>query len=177
MPAPRTKENSANYRSSSYPVAALIKRVLQLFRESLDEKLRPWGVTAAQLHVLAKLDHEPGISGAKLARACMVTPQTTQVLLRGIEKNGWILRRKHPENERILLATLTPSGKRILARSRTAVGRIYKQMLRDLSVQDVHALETLLSRCAANLESGRTGAPQTRQALRKRDKIRVLASS
>src|SRR5271170_7773385 len=157
MSASPAKENATNY-----PVAVLVKRVLQLFREALDEKLRPHGVTAAQLHVLAKLDHEPGISGAKLARACMVTPQTTQVLLRGIEKNGWILRKKDPENERILLATLTPSGKRILAKSRTAIGNIYKQMLRDLAAQDVRALEALLSQCAANLESGRTSTPRAR---------------
>src|SRR5271155_52329 len=145
MSVRRADENSPNY-----PIASLIKRLLQLFRESLDEKLRPCGVTAAQLHVLAKLEHEPRISGARLARACMVTPQTTQVLLRGIEKNGWIVRTRHPENDRILLATLTPLGKRILARSRTAIGHIYKQMLRDLEAQDVRALETLLSQCAAN---------------------------
>src|SRR5271170_8493019 len=112
MSASPAKENATNY-----PVAVLVKRLLQLFREGLDEKLRPYGVTAAQLHVLAKLDHEPGISGAKLARTCMVTPQTTQVLLRGIETNGWIVRTKHPENERVLQATLTPTGKRVLARS------------------------------------------------------------
>jgi DNA-binding MarR family transcriptional regulator len=148
--------------SGGYPVASLVKRLLQLFREGLDEKLRPWGVTAAQLHVLAKLEHEPGISGARLARACMVTPQTTQVLLRGIEENGWIRRTKHPENERILLAHLTPSGKRILARSRTAVGQVYDQMLDGLATRDVRVLEGLLGHCAANLESGRSAASQPR---------------
>jgi DNA-binding MarR family transcriptional regulator len=148
--------------SSSYPIASLVKRLLQLFREELDEKLRPWGVTAAQLHVLAKLEHEPGISGAKLARACMVTPQTTQVLLRGIESNGWIRRAKHPENERILLASLTPSGKRILAKSRTAVGQVYEQMLDGLATKDVRVLESLLTHCATNLESGRTTTSPSR---------------
>jgi DNA-binding MarR family transcriptional regulator len=152
----------AGENSNSYPIASLAKRLLQLFRDGLDEKLRPLGVTAAQLHVLAKLDHEPGISGARLARACMVTPQTTQVLLRGIEKNGWIRRTKHPENERILLANLTPSGKRLLARSRTAVGQVYDQMLDGLAAKDVRLLESLLSRCGANLESGRTTALQPR---------------
>jgi DNA-binding MarR family transcriptional regulator len=147
---------------TNYPIASLVKRLLQLFRKGLDEKLRPCGVTAAQLHVLAKLEHEPGISGARLARACMVTPQTTQVLLRSIEKNGWIVRTRHPENERILLATLTPLGRRILARSITAVGQIYSQMLDGLAAKDVSALESLLSQCAANLESGRTGALQAR---------------
>jgi DNA-binding MarR family transcriptional regulator len=92
----------------------------------------------------------------------MVTPQTTQVLLRGIEKNGWIVRARHPENERILLATLTPAGKRILARSRTAVGKVYAQMLNGLAAKDLRALESLLSQCAANLESGRTGTSQAR---------------
>ena len=92
----------AGENSSSYPIASLVKRLLQLFRDGLDEKLRPWGVTAAQLHVLAKLDYEPAISGARLARACMVTPQTTQVLLRGIEKNGWIRRTKHPETSALV---------------------------------------------------------------------------
>jgi MarR family transcriptional regulator, organic hydroperoxide resistance regulator len=157
MPGRAAKENINNY-----PIASLTKRVLHLFRDVLDEKLRPWGVTAAQLHVLAKLEQEPGISGASLARTCMVTPQTTQVLLRGIEKNGWVVRRKHPENERILLATLTPTGKRILARSRAAIGRLYEQMLGDLAAKDVRALESLLSQCVANLESSRTSDPQAR---------------
>jgi DNA-binding MarR family transcriptional regulator len=153
----RAKENTANY-----PVASQVKRVLQLFRDSLDEKLRPYGVTAAQLHVLAALEREPGISGARLARTCMVTPQTTQVAIRTIEANGWIRRAKHPENERILLATLTPSGKRLLTRSRTAIGRLYATMLEGFAAKDVLALETLLSRCAANLESQRTSTSQLR---------------
>jgi DNA-binding MarR family transcriptional regulator len=157
MPACHPSDNS-----SSYPIASLVKRLLQLFRDGLDEKLRPWGVTAAQLHVLAKLEYEPGISGARLARACMVTPQTTQVLLRGIEENGWIRRAKHPENERILLATLTPAGKRILAKSRTAVGLVYEQMLDGLAAKEVHALESLLTHCAGNLETGRATATSSR---------------
>jgi DNA-binding MarR family transcriptional regulator len=149
---------SAEESSANYPIASLAKRLLHLFRDGLDERLRPWGITAAQLAVLAKLEREPGISGASLARACLVTPQTTQVLLRGIQKNGWIVRVRHPENERILLATLTPSGRRILAKSRSAVGEIYEQMLDGLAAKDARVLESLLSQCAANLESTRTGS-------------------
>jgi DNA-binding MarR family transcriptional regulator len=131
----------------------MLKRVLQLFRDLLDEALRPHGLTSAQLHILAALEREPGISGATLARKCQVTPQTTQVLLRGIEASGWIVRTRHPDNERILLAVLTPLGKRILARSRASLGSTYEDMLRGFSVSEIETLETLLSRCAANLES------------------------
>jgi DNA-binding MarR family transcriptional regulator len=156
MPSRRGLENSVNY-----PAVSLAKRVLQLFREGLDEKLRPRGVTGAQLHVLAKLANDPGISGAKLARACSVTPQTTQVLLRGIEANGWIVRRKHPENERILLATLTPAGKRQLAYGKVAVGRLYTRMLAGFSAKDAELLDGLLSRCVTNLESNPKPVSQT----------------
>jgi DNA-binding MarR family transcriptional regulator len=151
--AVRTAPKIAHDTKSSYPIAVLVKRLLQLFRETMDEALRPYGLTSAQLHILAALDWEPGISGARLARKCQVTPQTIQVLLRGIEANGWIARTRHPENVRILLAELTPAGKRILDRSRASLGSTYEDMLRGFGASDTETLETLLSRCVANLES------------------------
>jgi DNA-binding MarR family transcriptional regulator len=141
--------------SAKFPVASMLKRLLQLFRERVDEELRPYGATAAQLPILFALDKEPGISGASLARVCTVTPQTVQVLLRSIEANGWIVRSRHPENERILLVKLTPAGKRVLAKARAVVGHIYDAMLDGLSPQEAHQLEMLLARCAANLDLGK----------------------
>jgi DNA-binding MarR family transcriptional regulator len=156
--------------SAKYPVASLLKRLLQLFRERADEELRPYGATAAQLPILFALEREPGISGAKLARVCSVTPQTTQVLLRVLEAHGWIVRSKHPENERILLAKLTPSGQRVVAKSRNVVKAIYEAMLDGLSPHHVQELEGLLSRCAANLDGGktRTGLPAIKRNLQQR---------
>ena len=147
--------NQNNKIPSDHPVAFLAKRLLQLTREALEEELRPHGVTSAQMHVLAVLDREPGISGAKLARNCMVTPQTTQVLLRGIEAKGWIARRKHPENERILLATLTKDGRGALAQSRAVFGRIYGKMLGGFAPPEIEMLEALLCRCVVSLETPR----------------------
>jgi DNA-binding MarR family transcriptional regulator len=138
--------------ASNYPVAALLKRGIQLLRDSFDEALRPYGVTSAQIHLLSALERDPGISGAKLARTCLITPQTAQVSLRGIEAKGWILRRADPENERILLARLTPSGKRTLTRGHVVLGRIYSQMLSALTREEAGTLESLLSRCVASLE-------------------------
>jgi DNA-binding MarR family transcriptional regulator len=149
----RNASENAHDTKAIYPVAVLVKRLLQLFRETLEEALRPYGLTSAQLHILAVLDAEPRISGARLARKCQVTPQTTQVLLRGIEANGWIVRAKHPENGRILLAELTASGKHILERSRASLGSTYEEMLLGFSAGDIATLEALLSRCTANLES------------------------
>ena len=155
MAIPQKKENS-----SKYPIAALLKRMLQSFRERSDEELRPYGATAAQLPILFTLEREPGISGAKLARLCTITPQSTQVLLHTIEANGWIVRQKHPDNERMLLARLTPAGKRVVTKSHAIVRDIYAAMLEGLSPLEVSQLEGLLARCAANLAtSSGTSAP------------------
>src|ERR1700719_1137251 len=90
--------------------AQMMKRIMIHFRSQMDEKLRPQGVTTAQLHVLKVIRDEPGASGAQLARACYMTPQSAQALLKSLEHGGWITRTKDPENERILIAQLTPSG-------------------------------------------------------------------
>ncbi len=133
-------------------VASLLKRVLYQFRDSLDDALRPHGITASQLHVLAMLDRQPGISGAKLARLCMVTPQSMQALVTTVEANGWIERIRHPENERILLATLTAQGEKILTRARRAVHAIESRMLKSFPPAEIRKLEALLEECSANLE-------------------------
>src|ERR1700744_3690422 len=52
-----------------------------VFRDLLEERLRPLSITSAQLQLLAALTKEPGTSGAHISRYCQVTPQTTHALL------------------------------------------------------------------------------------------------
>ena len=137
---------------ASDPVAKLVKRMWTLFRDRLDEDLRPYGITTAQLQILFVLRNHPDVSGAKLARLCRVTPQTTQTLLKTMERNGWVERHKHAENERILLVTLTRSGSLLLERSRATALRIQKQMLTGFHRDEVRLLESMLERCIQNLE-------------------------
>ena len=43
--------------------AQMMKRILIHFRSQMDEKLRPQGVTTAQLQLLKAIRDEPGVSG------------------------------------------------------------------------------------------------------------------
>jgi MarR family transcriptional regulator, organic hydroperoxide resistance regulator len=138
---------------ASVHITAQLKRVIHLFRDDLEEALRPFGITPAQLYVLATLGKEPGTSGARLARLCGVTPQSTQGLLVAVERRGWIEREKHPENERILLATLTRAGEELLESSRHAARNTERRMLHGFNHKEVALLDELLGRCAANLET------------------------
>jgi DNA-binding MarR family transcriptional regulator len=132
-------------------VLKLTRRMTTLFRERLEEQLRPLGITAAQLQLLAALTKEPGSSGARLSRFCQVTPQTTHALLAAAEKRGWVRRSPHPENAHTLLATLTPQGRRIFSRGKALAIRLQSRMLSSLTSAEVRRLEAVLAQLIDNL--------------------------
>ena len=134
-------------------VLKLTRRMSTLFRDRLEEQLKPLSITAAQLQLLAALTKEPGTSGAHISRYCQVTPQTTHALLAAVEKRGWVQRSPHPENAHTLLATLTPQGQRIFTRGKTIAIRIQDRMLHSLTASEVDHLEATLMQLIENLES------------------------
>ena len=134
-------------------ILKLARRMTVILRDRLEVQLRPLGVTAAQLHVLAALTREPDSSGAHLARYCQVTPQTMHALLSAAERHGWVRRKPHAQNEHTLLATLTPEGRRIFARGKAIAMRLQRRMLSALTPDDVARLETTLALLIERLES------------------------
>jgi MarR family transcriptional regulator, organic hydroperoxide resistance regulator len=148
----RTAQNRGHGGTSAPEVLKLTRRMTTLFRERLEVQLRPLGVTAAQLQLLAALAKEPGTSGAHISRFCQVTPQTTHALLGVATDRGWVRRSPHPENARMLLATLTPQGQRVFTRGKMLALRLQSRMLRTLTAGEVAHLEAKLSQLIKNLE-------------------------
>jgi DNA-binding MarR family transcriptional regulator len=145
-------KNGKDRQLETRRAAQMMKRILVHFRSQMDEKVRPQGVTTAQLHVLKVIRDEPGGSGAQLARACYVTPQSAQALLKGLEVGGWITRSKDPVNDRILIAQLTPSGVELLDTAERLARVIEKRLWQGVPDSGVEALNRTLERCLANLE-------------------------
>jgi DNA-binding MarR family transcriptional regulator len=131
--------------------AQMMKRILIHFRSQMDEKLRPQGVTTAQLQVLKAIRDEPGVSGAQLARSCYVTPQSAQSLLAGLERDGWIIRTRDRGNDRILAARLTPEGEKLLLTAERAAKVIEGKLWKGVPESSIKALNEILEQCLANL--------------------------
>jgi DNA-binding MarR family transcriptional regulator len=129
----------------------LMKRILVGFRAKLDEELRPRGVTTAQLQVLHAIRNTPGSSGAQLARVCHVTPQTVQALIERTEKDGWIERHKGEGNDRVLAASLTKAGEKLLRDAEVAVKRVEKKMWSGVSEGEIARLAEMMERCLENI--------------------------
>ena len=134
-----------------------MKRIMIHFRALLEDQLRPQGVTTSQLQVMKAISQEPGVSGAQLARACYVTPQSAQALLKGLEEDGWIVRSKDRINDRILNASLTPDGKKLLMIAEKEVKKIEARLWDGVTEESVAALNGILERCLANLEQEPNG--------------------
>ncbi|HTH53029.1 MAG TPA: MarR family winged helix-turn-helix transcriptional regulator [Edaphobacter sp.] len=128
-----------------------MKRILLQFRGKLDDQLRPNGVTTAQLQVLFAVKANPGSSGAQLARSCYITPQTTQTLLKHLEKAGLIVRGKDPVNDRILTTRITPEGERLMQEVERESLAIQAELWKGVSDEELTQLNALLERCIANL--------------------------
>src|SRR3982074_112600 len=128
-----TVKNGKNRQAETRRAAQMMKRIMIHFRSQIDEKLRPQGVTTAQLQVMKVIRDEGGASGAQLARSCYMTPQSAQALLKSLEAGGWIRRVKDRVNNRILIAQLTPGGEELLETAEKAARVIEKSVWKGVS--------------------------------------------
>lgn len=129
----------------------LTKRIFVQFRTLVDEKLKRHGATTAQIRLLLAIRTAPGSSGAQLARQCEVTPQTAQALIEKAEKAGWIKRSKDRVNERIVTASLTPSGEKLLNVADRVIRNIEAREWKGVSPKALKNLIILLEQCLLNL--------------------------
>ncbi len=144
-------QGGKNRQAERRRAAQMMKRILIHFRSQMDEKLRPQGVTTAQLQLLKAIRDEPGVSGAQLARSCYVTPQSAQSLLAGLERDGWIIRTRDRGNDRILAARLSAEGERLLLSAERAAKVIEGKLWRGVPESSIAALNEVLGQCLANL--------------------------
>jgi DNA-binding MarR family transcriptional regulator len=132
-------------------IGYMLKRVQAALRARMDEVLRPHGLTAPQLAVLAALEREGGLSNAELARRAFVRPQTMVRILVNLEALGLVSREPHPTHGRLLPASLTRKGERMVAAGRAGVEEVERALLADLGEEERRQLLDLLLRCALAL--------------------------
>jgi DNA-binding MarR family transcriptional regulator len=142
---------SKEFQESQRRVTKLMKRILARFRALMDEKLRPYGVTTAQIRLLSALRAAPGSSGAQLARQCEVTPQSAQALIQRAEEAGWIVRAKDSVNDRIVTASLTPAGEELLTIANRLLGSIEAKLWQGVPPKAIDELIEVLEKCLRNI--------------------------
>jgi DNA-binding MarR family transcriptional regulator len=145
-------------------VGYLIKRAQTVLHNAMADALGSHDLTVTQFAVLTGLHEEPGLSNADLARRAFVTPQSMHAVLQELERLQLVVRRPHPQHQRVLQAELTGAGRRTLTSAATAVDAVEEQMLQKLSGPARSRLASALSSCIDSL----TEAPNPSGARRPR---------
>jgi len=102
----------------------LVRQANVAVRAAMEKVLADLDATPPQFAVLTMIASYPGISGADLARLTFLTPQTINVIVRNLEKNGAIEKSAHALHGRILQLTATAKGQALLKRCRVRVKEV-----------------------------------------------------
>jgi DNA-binding MarR family transcriptional regulator len=127
-------------------IGMVLKRAEQALLSAKSAALKPAGLTLAQYVALAELERQPAITGAALARACLVTPQAMMVVLKALEDQGLISRASHPRHPNVLELHLTDPGREALHAGRKRVEPLERRVLDAFSPAELETFTELLDR-------------------------------
>jgi DNA-binding MarR family transcriptional regulator len=136
-----------------------LKHAEQAMVRAKSAALKPSGLTLAQYVALVELDAQPGITGAALARASLVTPQAMMVVLKALDEQGLIVRSPHPRHPSVLELNLTDAGAEALAAARQLADPLERRVLDSFSEAELEVLRALLTRWADAFDEARPDRP------------------
>jgi DNA-binding MarR family transcriptional regulator len=133
----------------------LLRQASVALRTAMDRALADQGLTSAQFAVLTMIVAYPGASGADLARLTFLTPQTINVIVRNLERDGAIEKTAHATHGRILRLSATAKGQALLKRCRARVGEVEAELAGLLGRDEQRTVRRWLSAVAEKLAEER----------------------
>jgi DNA-binding MarR family transcriptional regulator len=133
----------------------LLRQASVTLRGAMDAALTELGVTTPQFSVLTMVVAYPGVSGADLARLTFLTPQTINVIVRNLERDGAVEKTAHATHGRILRLHATAQGQALLKRCRGRVAEVEAELAGLLGKDEERLVRRWLSAVAEKLADGR----------------------
>jgi DNA-binding MarR family transcriptional regulator len=133
--------------SAEESLGKLLKRSEQTLLRAKSAAVKAVGLTLPQYVALVELAERPAITGAELARACLVSPQAMMVVLKTMEEQGLIERSPHPRHQTVLEIHLTNVGREALGTAHKRAEPIERRIAAAFSSAEMAKLRALLRRC------------------------------
>ena len=138
-------------RGSEGYLGYLLRQAQGAMRGAMERALVDLDVTPPQFTVLTMIAAYPGVSGADLARLTFLTPQTINVIVRNLERDGAIEKAAHASHGRILTLHATERGQALLRRCRGRVARLEEELVAPLGKEEEKIVRRWLSGVARKL--------------------------
>lgn len=139
------------YSNPENSIGYLARMVFRSFSRLLERHTLEHQVSAGQWRFLRQLWREDGITQRELSERVGMREPTTVVALKGLEKAGFITRRKTAEDRRKTFIFLTPHARNLELLLAPMSAEIHEVATHGMSDDEVEQLQSLMRRVIDNL--------------------------
>jgi len=132
----------------------VLARLTRIVQRRLEDTLQPHKLTLPQYTTLTILLRRPGLSNAQLARRAYITPQSMQEVLRTLEDRRLVARAPSADNMRILKASLTAAGKRLITQAEQDAAEVDEALLSSLTSFERKLFVKSIQKCVIGFGGG-----------------------
>jgi DNA-binding MarR family transcriptional regulator len=143
---PRPAPASSPLADDHGPIVHAVYRISRMNRTMMGSLLRPLGLFPGQELLLMQLWERDGRSQTDLVTSLGLDPSTVTKMLQRMEKSGWIVRTKDTTDRRVVIISLTKSGRQLRRRVEKAWKVLEAETTAGLSDRQVDQVRSLLRR-------------------------------
>ena len=145
--------NSARTMSDWETFGPLLHGTARAWRQKLDERLKPMGLSQAKWRTLLHLSLAPeALTQAEIAARLGVEEPTVVALLHRLEREGWVTRQSSPHDRRCNMVRLGRRAQRIIAPIKTAADELRYELLADIPASELRTCIKVFTRICEKAE-------------------------
>ena len=149
----------------------LLHGTARAWRQKLDERLKPMGLSQAKWRTLMHLSiAQDALTQAEIAARLGVEEPTVVTLLHRLEREAWITRTNSPHDRRCKMVLLGRRAQRVIGQITATADKLRHELLADITESDLKTCMRVLARVQQRAEENDSGQSGTHQRL-----ARVLA--
>jgi MarR family transcriptional regulator for hemolysin len=140
-------------RQDTETLPALLHGVAKAWREELDRRLRPLGLTRVQWQALLMISRASGgLTQRELAEKLEIGAPATVALVDRMERDGLVERAQVPDDRRANIVRATATSKRLFTRIEDTAVALRSEILSGMSAEELRTLHRLLSKARQRIE-------------------------
>lgn len=127
-----------------------IVRVNQIVMSRVEETLAPFGLSFARFEILRLLGFSlrGGLPMGKIGQRLQVHPASVTSAVKRLERDGLVSRAGHPEDNRIIMASILPRGRHRLEAATVRINSVFEEL--GMTTDQLDQLTYLLNRFRAH---------------------------
>ena len=130
-----------------------LNEVARLYTRRFEERTQSLSLQLAQCKALVLLAENEGVSQTRLSEISEIHPARLVGILDRLEANGWVQRRRRPDDRRVRPLAITEHAKPVLRLIWSVISETYSEALQGLSTDEIGTLVKVLEFVHSNLSA------------------------